>query len=103
MKEMHTQKYIHRRSIYSLVIKLGMLNGLIHRAQLCDLKKDLLDELNLLRDVLSQMAIIVNLYMLLIDLLTKPEMNPGVLNSKNHLWRSLKKRKKTMNTLRSCR
>ena len=43
--------YIHWKSCYSPV-KLGVLKGLIHRAHLlCDLKDDLLDELNLLRNV----------------------------------------------------
>ena len=51
-KGMHTQKYIHWRSNHSRAIKLGVLKGLIQRAYLlCDLKEDLLDELNLLRDV----------------------------------------------------
>ena len=51
-KETHTQKYIHWRSNHSRAVKLGVLKGLIHRANLlCDLKEDLLDELNLLRDV----------------------------------------------------
>ena len=51
-KETHTQKYIHWRSNHSRAVKLGVLKGLIHRAHLlCDLKEDLLDELNLLRDV----------------------------------------------------
>ena len=51
-KETHTQKYIHWKSNHSRAVKLGVLKGLIHRAHLlCDLKEDLLDELNLLRDV----------------------------------------------------
>ena len=50
--ETHTQKYIHWRSNHPRVVKLGVLKGLIHRAHLlCDLQADLLDELNLLRDV----------------------------------------------------
>ena len=45
-------KYIHWRSNHSKNCKLGVLKGLIHRAHLlCDLKEDLLSELNLLRDV----------------------------------------------------
>ena len=51
-KETHTQRYIHWRSNHSKNCKLGVLKGLIHRAHLlCDLKEDLLSELNLLRDV----------------------------------------------------
>jgi len=51
-KETHTQKYIHWRSNHSRAANLGVLKGLINRAHLlCDLKEDLLDELNLLRDV----------------------------------------------------
>ena len=51
-KETHTQKYIHWRSNRSKNCKLGVLKGLIHRAHLlCDLKEDLLCELNLLKDV----------------------------------------------------
>ena len=51
-KKTHTQKYIYWRLNHSHVVKLGVLKGLIHRAHLlCDLKEDLLDELNLLRDV----------------------------------------------------
>ena len=51
-KETHTQRYIHWRSNHSKNCKLGVLKGLIHRAHLlCDLKEDLLNELNLLRDV----------------------------------------------------
>ena len=51
-KETHTQRYIHWRSTHSKNCKLGVLKGLIHRAHLlCDLKEDLLSELNLLRDV----------------------------------------------------
>jgi len=46
------KKYIHWKSNHSHAVKLGVLKGLIHRAHLlCDLKEDLLDELNLLRDV----------------------------------------------------
>ena len=51
-KETHTQRYAHWRSNISKNCKLGVLKGLIHRAhQLCDLKEDLLNELQLLRDV----------------------------------------------------
>ena len=51
-KDTHTQKYIHWRSNCSKNCKLGILKGLIHRAHLlCDLKEDLLSELNLLKDV----------------------------------------------------
>ena len=51
-KETHTQRYAHWRSNLSKNCKLGILKGLIHRAHLfCDLKEDLLDELQLLRDV----------------------------------------------------
>jgi len=51
-KETHTQRYIHWRSNQSKNCKLGVLKGLIHRAHLlCDLKADLLSELNLLQDI----------------------------------------------------
>ena len=51
-KETHTQKYNHWRSNHSNAILIGVMEGLIHRAHLlCDLKEDLLDGLNLLRDV----------------------------------------------------
>ena len=51
-KDTHTQRYIHWRSNHSKNCKLGVLKGLIHRAHLpCDIKDDLLDELDLLRDV----------------------------------------------------
>ena len=51
-KDTHTQRYAHWRSNMSKNCKLGVLKGLIHRAhQLCDLKEDLLCELQLLRDV----------------------------------------------------
>ena len=51
-KETHTQRYIHWCSTHSKNCKLGGLKGLIHQAHLlCDLKEDLLSELNLLQDV----------------------------------------------------
>jgi hypothetical protein len=51
-KETHTQRYINWRSNHPRKCLLGVLKGLIHRAHLlCDLKEDLLDELDLLRDV----------------------------------------------------
>ena len=51
-KETHTQKYAHWKSNLSKNCKLGVLKGLIHRAHLfCDLKEDLLSELELLRNV----------------------------------------------------
>ena len=51
-KESHPQKYNHWRSNHSSAVLIGVMKGLIHRAHLlCDLKEDLLDELNLLRDV----------------------------------------------------
>jgi len=51
-KDTHTQRYAHWRSNLSKNCKLGVLKGLIHRAHLfCDLKDDLLNELQLLRDV----------------------------------------------------
>ena len=51
-KETHTQKYAHWKSNLSKNCKLGVLKGLIHRAHLfCDLKEDLLSELDLLRNV----------------------------------------------------
>ena len=51
-KETHTQRYIHWRSNQSKNCKLGVLKGLIHRAHLlCDIKEDLLCELELLRHV----------------------------------------------------
>ena len=51
-KDTHTQRYAHWRSNLSKNFKLGVLKGLIHRAHLfCDLKEDLLNELQLLRAV----------------------------------------------------
>lgn len=51
-KETHTQKYAHWRSNHSKNCKLGILKGLIHRAHLlCDRKEDLLEEIQLLKDV----------------------------------------------------
>jgi hypothetical protein len=51
-KPTHTQRYIHWRSNHPKNCLLGVLKGLIHRAhKLCDLKEDLLEELQLLRDV----------------------------------------------------
>ena len=51
-KETHTQKYIHWKSNHSKNCKLGILKGLIHRAHLlCDRKEDLLEEIQLLKDV----------------------------------------------------
>ena len=51
-KPTHTQKYIHWSSNQPKNLLLGVLKVLIHRAhQLCDLKDDLLEELDLLRDV----------------------------------------------------
>ena len=52
-KETHTQHFIHWRSNQSKNCKLGVLKGLVHRAHLlCDIKVDLLNELELLRNVL---------------------------------------------------
>ena len=46
------QRYAHWRSNLSKNCKLGVLKGLIHRAHLiCDMKEDLLSELQLLKDV----------------------------------------------------
>ena len=51
-KETHTQKYVHWKSNHSKNCKLGILKGLIHRAHLlCDRKEDLLEEIQLLKDV----------------------------------------------------
>ena len=51
-KETHTQRYAHWCFNLSKNCKLGVLKGLVHRAHLfCDLKDDLLSELELLRDV----------------------------------------------------
>ena len=51
-KPTHTQHYIHWRSKHPKNLLLGVLKGLIHRAhELCDLREDLLEELDLLRDV----------------------------------------------------
>jgi len=51
-KETHTQRYIHWRSNQSKNCKLGVLKGLVHRAHLlCDIKEDLLNGLELLRNV----------------------------------------------------
>ena len=51
-KDTHPQRYAYWRSDLSKNCKLGVLKGLVHRAHLfCDLKDDLLSELELLRDV----------------------------------------------------
>ena len=51
-KETHTQRYLKWRSNHSKNCLLGIIKGLVHRAHyFCDLKKDLLDELDLLKDV----------------------------------------------------
>jgi hypothetical protein len=51
-KPTHTQQYINWRSNHPKNALLGVLKGLIHRAHtLCDLQADLLEELNLLKDV----------------------------------------------------
>ena len=52
LKDMHTQRYARWCSHLSKSCKLGVLKGLVHRAHLfCDLKNDLLSELELLHDV----------------------------------------------------
>ena len=52
-KDTHTQRYAHWQSNLSKNCKLGVLKGLIHGAHLiCDMKEDLLNELQLLKDVL---------------------------------------------------
>ena len=51
-KETHTQRYLNWRSNHSRNCLLGIIKGLVHRAHyFCDLKEDLLDELDLLRDL----------------------------------------------------
>ena len=51
-KETHTQRYINWRSNHPKNCLLRVLKGLIHRAHtLCDMKEDLIDELELLHDV----------------------------------------------------
>ena len=51
-KPTHTQQYIHWNSNHPKNMLLGVLKGLIHRAHmLCDLKEDLLEELDLLKNV----------------------------------------------------
>ena len=51
-KETHTQRYINWRSNHPKNCLLGVLKGLIQRAHtLCDMKEDLIDELELLHDV----------------------------------------------------
>ena len=50
-KPTHTQQYIHWNSNHPKNMLLGVLKGLIHRAHmLCDLKEDLLEELDLLKN-----------------------------------------------------
>jgi len=51
-KPTHTQQYIHWNSNHPKNMLLGVLKGLIHRAHvLCDRKEDLLEELELLKNV----------------------------------------------------
>jgi len=51
-KPTHTQQYINWNSNHPKNMLLGVLKGLIHRAHvICDLKEDLLEELDLLKDV----------------------------------------------------
>jgi hypothetical protein len=51
-KKTHTQRYINWESNHSKNCKLGVIKGLIHRAhQLCDRGEDLIEELNLIKDV----------------------------------------------------
>ena len=51
-KPEHTQQYIHWNSNHPKNMLLGVLKGLIQRAHmLCDLKEDLLEELDLLKNV----------------------------------------------------
>ena len=51
-KPTHTQQYINWNSNHPKNMLLGVLKGLIHRAHvICDEKEDLLEELELLRNV----------------------------------------------------
>ena len=51
-KPTHTQQYINWNSNHPKNMLLGVLKGLIHRAHvICDLKADLLEELDLLKNV----------------------------------------------------
>ena len=51
-KPTHTQQYVHWNSNHPKNMMLGVLKGLIHRAHvLCDKKEDLLEELELLKNV----------------------------------------------------
>ena len=51
-KPTHTQQYINWNSSHPNNMLLGVLKGLIHRAHvICDEKEDLLEELELLRNV----------------------------------------------------
>ena len=51
-KPTHTQQYINWNSNHPKNMLLGVLKGLIHRAHvICDLKEDLLEELDLLKNV----------------------------------------------------
>ena len=51
-KPTHTQQYIHWGSYHPKNMLLGVLKGLIHRAHvLCDMKEDLIEELDLLKNV----------------------------------------------------
>jgi hypothetical protein len=51
-KKTHTQRYINWESNHSKNCKLGVIKGLIHRAhQLCDREEDLIEEINLIKDV----------------------------------------------------
>ena len=51
-KPTHTQQYINWNSNHPKNMLLGVLKGLIHRAHvICDLTEDLLEELDLLKDI----------------------------------------------------
>ena len=54
-KPTHTQQYINWNSNHPKNMLLGVMKGLIHRAHvICDLKEDLLEELDLLRNVFNR-------------------------------------------------
>lgn len=89
-KETHTQKYFNWRSNHSKNCLLGVLKGLIHRAhQLCDLKNDLIDELQLLKDVF-----VSNGYPIAIGLVEKTikdSWKTETMKNINELLKSLKR------------
>ena len=78
-KETHTQRYINWKSNHPKKCLLGVLKGLIHRAHvLCDLKQDLIDELDLLHGVFIANGYPAHLVEETINNSWKVEMRKGI-------------------------